>query len=434
MRTLWARLRLLAALLSVGVLASMVVADGDVPARLLVHLPAEAKLSIGSTVLKTTGPDRVFVSPALTPGKLYVYTLTATWDEKGQPKTVTREALVRAGQESRVDFTLPEPATTDKTAPKTVEPDKTTPKTVEPDKTAAKVRTFEFVYRATVTGLPEGTKARIWLPVASTRHAQDVGIVAREVPEGANIDNDKYGNAMLYVEAKAGSDGTIPLSLTYRVTRHEVKGATQDDGPESLLPHYLEADSRVPIDGQPLELLKGKELPKDPTDMAHALYNIVNGHMKYEKKGTGWGNGDSVWACKNGYGNCTDFHSLFISLARSQKIPAKFEIGFPLPPKRGAGEIPGYHCWAKFKVEDKGWVAVDISEANKDPSKKDYYFGNLTEDRVTFSTGRDLELVPKQDGPPLNYFIYPYVEVDGKPYDADKVKRQLGYKDVGETK
>ena len=54
---------------------------------------------------------------------------------------------------------------------------------------------------------------------------------------------------------------------------------------------------------------------------------------------------------------------------------------------------------------------------------KDYYFGNLTEDRVTFCGGRDLELIPKQDGDPLNFFIYPYVEVDGKKYAADKVKR-----------
>jgi hypothetical protein len=27
-----------------------------------------------------------------------------------------------------------------------------------------------------------------------------------------------------------------------------------------------------------------------------------------------------------------------------------------------------------------------------------------------------LELVPAQDGPRLNYFVYPYVEIDGKEY------------------
>jgi hypothetical protein len=30
--------------------------------------------------------------------------------------------------------------------------------------------------------------------------------------------------------------------------------------------------------------------------------------------------------------------------------------------------------------------------------------------------GRDLILNPKQDGEPLNYFVYPYVEVAGKEF------------------
>jgi hypothetical protein len=117
-------------------------------------------------------------------------------------------------------------------------------------------------------------------------------------------------------------------------------------------------------------------------------------------------------------------------LSRSKKIPAKFEIGFPLPAKRGSGDIPGYHCWAWFKPEGKGWTPVDISEANKAKDEKmtEYYFGNLTEDRVAFSIGRDIELTPKQSGKPLNFFIYPYVEVDDKAYD--KVQRKFSFEDV----
>jgi transglutaminase-like putative cysteine protease len=179
-----------------------------------------------------------------------------------------------------------------------------------------------------------------------------------------------------------------------------------------------------------LTLLDGVKLPADSIGKAKELYELVNGRMRYAKEGTEWGRGDLSWVCDSRFGNCTDFHSLFIALARSQKIPARFEIGFPLPPAHGQGEIPGYHCWAKFKPEGSGWVPVDISEANKNPKLTDYYFGNLTEDRVCFSTGRGLTLSPKQDGPPLNYFIYPYVEVDGKPYPAAKVKRRFAFEDV----
>jgi hypothetical protein len=41
-------------------------------------------------------------------------------------------------------------------------------------------------------------------------------------------------------------------------------------------------------------------------------------------------------------------------------------------------------------MTEKGWVPVDISEANRNPELKEYYFGNLTEDRVRFTTGRDI--------------------------------------------
>jgi hypothetical protein len=61
-------------------------------------------------------------------------------------------------------------------------------------------------------------------------------------------------------------------------------------------------------------------------------------------------------------------------------------------------------------------VGVDISEADKNPLMKDYYFGNLTADRVTFSVGRDLTLEPPQAAGPVNFLVYPYTEVDGKPH------------------
>ena len=108
-------------------------------------------------------------------------------------------------------------------------------------------------------------------------------------------------------------------------------------------------------------------------------------------------------------------------------------MGFLLPETRGGGVVPGYHCWAWFKPAGHGWVPVDISEANQHPRQRDYYFGHLSPDRVRFTTGRDLVLSPKQDGPPLNFFVYPYVEVDGKPYPADKITHAFTYEDLPET-
>ena len=170
-------------------------------------------------------------------------------------------------------------------------------------------------------------------------------------------------------------------------------------------------------------------LLEEPLDVARQLYDLVDQHVVYKKEGQGWGRGDTNWVCDSGYGNCTDFHSLFISLARSQELPARFEIGFSIPTDKLEGPIAGYHCWAWFYLDRRGWTPVDISEADKHPELKEYYFGNLTENRVAFSKGRDLVLVPKQDFKPLNFLIYPYVEVDGKPHSADRIQKKFTFED-----
>jgi transglutaminase-like putative cysteine protease len=149
---------------------------------------------------------------------------------------------------------------------------------------------------------------------------------------------------------------------------------------------------------------------------ARAIYDYVFATMRYDKTGTGCGRGDVL-------------HSLFIAMARSQGIPARFEIGFPLPGETHSGDIPGYHCWAEFFEPQHGWIPVDISEAWKHPEKKDYFFGAHDANRVLFTIGRDLELNPRQAGHPLNYFIYPYVEVQGKEYS--NVSLAFSFSDLG---
>ena len=190
------------------------------------------------------------------------------------------------------------------------------------------------------------------------------------------------------------------------------------------------SDKLVPVTGR-LSDIAAKQV-QDHTgtmDRALALYDYVFNTMRYDKSGTGWGRGDAEWACDSKRGNCTDFHSVFISMARSQGIPARFEIGFPLPAGKKSGEIAGYHCWAEFYDSHYGWVPVDISEARKDASKKAYFFGAHDANRMQFAMGRDLVLNPPQTGEPLNYFVYPYVEVNGKAWD--NVSNHFSFADLG---
>jgi len=128
--------------------------------------------------------------------------------------------------------------------------------------------------------------------------------------------------------------------------------------------------------------------------------------MKYDKSGTGWATGTFIGRAMPSGGTARIF-ILFLSgwLARPA-FPQNLKLDSPC---RQAGQRRDRRLplWAEFYLKDYGWVPIDASEAWKDPSKREYFFGAHDANRVQFSVGRDLILASPQAGPPLNFFVYP---------------------------
>src|SRR5580700_1035269 len=298
-------------------------------------------------------------------------------------------------------------------------------------------RHFTFHYAFTVRNLPAGKKVRIWIPEAHSDAYQEVKVVSvqGDLPLKETSES-KFGNKIYYAETSR-SQPELHFDVEYDVIRHE-RVALGQSAPRVVAvslsstekQQNLQPDTLVPITGLPAELaVKVTQGKTQPLDKARAIYDYVFTTMRYDKTGTGWGHGDVLYACDAKKGNCTDFHSLFIAMSRSQGIPARFEIGFPLPPDKHTAEIAGYHCWSDFYIDGRGWIPVDISEAWKHPEKRDYFFGSHDVNRMQFSMGRDLRLNPPQEGKPLNYFVYPYVEVEGREFP--NVALAFSFTDVG---
>ena len=50
--------------------------------------------------------------------------------------------------------------------------------------------------------------------------------------------------------------------------------------------------------------------------------------------------------------------------------------------------------------------------------QREYYFGAVDDNRIALRHGgRGLMLAPPQKAGPVNYLMYPYAEVNGKPLD-----------------
>jgi transglutaminase-like putative cysteine protease len=268
---------------------------------------------------------------------------------------------------------------------------------------------FEFVYRVK---LPEITgDARLWMPLAKTDAFQAVAQEEISIPiKWEKVQDRDYSNDICVLHPQAGDSGKT-IELRYRVVRKE-KSSYSANGEDAA--RFLRPEKLVPVNETFKTLAEQATAGKtDDLERAKALYDHVLARMRYDKSGAGWGRGDAVYACDARTGNCSDFHAYFIALARSANIPARFAIGATIPADKKEGPIEGYHCWAEF-FADGHWVPVDISEAWKSPALADYYFGHNPANRFELTKGRDLIVDPAPATGPINFLVYPLLEIDGK--------------------
>ncbi|MCI0537638.1 MAG: transglutaminase domain-containing protein [Verrucomicrobiales bacterium] len=268
---------------------------------------------------------------------------------------------------------------------------------------------FEFIYRAE---LPEITgDARLWLPLAASDEFQRVQVKSINAPgQWRELEEDEHGNKVLFLNAGPADSGKT-IEVRYRVKRFEKSEyALREPGAQK----YLKPERLVPTNGtfraiaQQVTGGKTREMAR-----ARALYDHVIEKMRYARYGSGWGVGDASYACDARSGNCSDFHAYFIALAREAGIPARFAIGAAIPSERNDGGIDGCHCWAEFFADGK-WVPIDVSEADKNSSLADYYFGHHPANRFELSKGRDLIVEPQPASGPINFLGYPVMEMHGK--------------------
>jgi transglutaminase-like putative cysteine protease len=306
---------------------------------------------------------------------------------------------------------------------------------------AVPARSFEFTYQVHVPANADSQgPTHLWIPLPQADSYQEVRGLHIDSPVWYAQGRDaEYGNKFaVFTPTAQQSAAGFDVLLRFTAVRREHKVALDSTTLQHVsasmsrdpdLHRYLEPDKLVPLNGTIAELAKEHTAgDTTPIQKARHIYDYVLATMRYDKTGEGWGRGDAIWACTSKRGNCTDFHSLFIGMMRSSGIPARFEIGFPLPEGKTEGDIQGYHCWAEFYLTGVGWVPVDASEAWKNPAKRDFFFGAHDTNRVFFTYGRDIRLSPDQKGDPLNYFIYPYAETNGQP--VKNLQTHFSFRDV----
>lgn len=318
--------------------------------------------------------------------------------------------------------------------------------------------------------VPDGAqRVRVWMALPQEEDAQQVSNMRIEAPYPWRIGRDSEGSRVLYLEAQNPQEKDFSVVTTFAVTRWEVRHSVDpgrarpiSDVDRARFAEYLQANKYVVIDDEIHRLadqIVGGE--NNPVLAARKLYDWVLANVDYwvkdpeHKKASPVGS--TTYCLTFRTGNCTDFESLWASLARAKGIPTQIVYGSFLKPElRDRDEDQSYHCWAMFYAPGLGWVPHDVAVADlykadipitqtnarlvrlttpdgtfgADPAKVSYFFGNLDERRVVWSHNRDLTMDPKQDGDPVNALPKAYIEVDGKvlPETTGWV-RKLTYKE-----
>lgn len=275
---------------------------------------------------------------------------------------------------------------------------------------------FTFTYEVDLPDL--SAPAQLWLPLAQTDRFQQIKILSIEAPgDTQRISEPQHGNEALFLTLTP-RHSQQKVRIRYQVERLEKAAYREDD---TNLSRYLTETPLLPTGGRfdtiARQVFSEREATT-PLMKARALYDYVSDNVRYAKQGT-YGTGDANFACDAKSGNCTEFHALFISLARTADIPARFAVGAAIPSSRNDGGVNGYHCWAEFYADGKWWP-VDISEANKYADLSTYYFGHHPANRIELSKGRNLQFSPGPQSGPISFFAYPILEINGVEVPVSK--------------
>lgn len=309
---------------------------------------------------------------------------------------------------------------------------------------SALARTGEVSLQVEIDAPAGSTDTRLWIPYPvndSWQRIEDIKVEGNFTRSGVYKEKET-GNAVLYAEwTKPADKRTLNFSFK-AVTAERVKKdfpAEKGGIPAEVRP-YAEGSRFIPVDGKVKEIADKAVAGKKTTlEKARAVYDWVveNTFRDPSIKGCGTGDVDRMLAERGG--KCADISSVFVAVARAAGVPAREVFGIRLGKNAEEDITGGYHCWGEFYYPGYGWVPVDPADVRKAMlteklelegagKYRDYFFGAVDEHRVALATGgRDYYLNPRQKDGPINYFMYPYAEVDGRQLDWLSQK-ELKYK------
>ncbi|MDP3699070.1 MAG: transglutaminase-like domain-containing protein [Nanoarchaeota archaeon] len=170
------------------------------------------------------------------------------------------------------------------------------------------------------------------------------------------IEKKKFGYAALI--ATQNQRLAVKEKISFPLRPQDVQGLEQ----------YLEPTETIDSD-HPAVIAKAAELAEGEDDLFKVAFNLaswVEEHIEYDLNTvTSAASQKGSWVLQNKQGVCDEMTSLFVAMARSLGIPARFVSGISYTNSQEVVNAVGSnwagHGWAEVYFPEIGWVSFDVT-------------------------------------------------------------------------
>ena len=265
---------------------------------------------------------------------------------------------------------------------------------------------MKVTYQLTVNAdaVPDGEMVKCWLPWPREIHnrQRDV-ILLKTIPDTHIITSDTVDQRSIYLEQPAtkGKPVVFEIQYTYRslaqysdlnkvritpynTTSTIFKKYTAEQYPQIVFSKDIKQLSD--------SIVKGTS---DPAGMVKKLYYWINDHIIW----TGALEYSIMpdipgYVLSNRRGDCGMQTLLFMTMARYEGIPVKWQSGWMMHPN----EV-NLHDWCEVYYEGVGWVPLDMSfnlQKSDNIHEKEFYITGIDAYRLIINDAIGTQLVPKK--------------------------------------
>ena len=259
-----------------------------------------------------------------------------------------------------------------------------------------------YTIQAEPDAVPAGELIRCWMPVPREGSPRQKNFsLLSTIPDSSLLAPVPYLQRTVFLQKRAVSNEPTVFQLRFQV---ETSAQYFDLQPEAIKPYRTGSELYREFTAErPPQIVFTPEIRK----LAERIVGDETNPLRKVKKIYQWINDTIPWASaleygtmqhipgyviKNHHGDCGMQTLLFMSLAREQGIPAKWQSGWMLHPSH-----VNLHDWCEVYYEGIGWVPVDQSfglQDSPDLQVREFYMHGIDAYRLIVNDDYGQELYP----------------------------------------